>query len=233
MTANLDPDAALADLVEANPARARVFENRDLDYCCGGGRSLRKACEAEGYDLEAILDDLEEVDARTAPDDEIDFDSMTEIVDFIVDTHHDYLRDELGPLGDLIETVVDAHGDNHPELYDLADVFDDLARELPRHLSEEEQVLFPAVRKLDDEEASEVEKQTARATLGNLEDDHDETAEHLEEIRRLTDGYQAPDDACPKYENMLERLGHLERDMHMHIHRENNVLFPAVRAPAS
>ncbi len=197
---NIDRSKTLAALVEEKPRRSRVFEAHDLDYCCGGDQTLADACE--GREL--------------APD-------------AIVEHHHDYLRDELSPLGELVETVVDAHGDEHPELHDLQGTFEALKRELPVHLSEEEQLVFPAVRDwVESGELDTNQEAILAEVLGSLDDDHQETAEHLERIHELTDGYTAPDDACPKYRAMLERLEELERYLHMHIHRENNVLFPEI-----
>jgi regulator of cell morphogenesis and NO signaling len=229
MPSDIDTDQTLAALVEQNPERARLFESRNLDFCCGGDQTLSEACEDHDLDLEEICEEITELDNRNPASDDEQFDSITEIADYIVDHHHEYLRDELAPLSELIDKVEGVHGDNHPELHEVADVFEQLAREIPVHLSEEEQILFPIVRQLDEADASGVEAETASQLLEGLEDDHDETAEHLEEIRELTDGFAVPDDACPSYQNMLERLEELERDLHMHVHRENNVLFEKVR----
>lgn len=228
MESTVDADKSLAQLVRENPSRARLFERHDLDFCCGGHDSLSEACDSRGLDLDALREELAELDERDAPDESVQFDSLTELVDYIVDHHHGYLREELGPLGELVDRVVGAHGDEHPELHEVAEVFGELARELPVHLSEEEQILFPLVSKLENGEASGTEAETARKLLDGLEEDHDETAEHLERLRELTGGYEVPDDACPSYENMLDRLEQLERDTHMHVHRENNVLFEAI-----
>lgn len=225
----IDADTPLAELVEQNPARARVLEERNLDFCCGGDASLAEACDEEGLDVGALREELEAVDERAETDEDMEFDSPTELADFIVDHHHGYLRDELGPLGDLVEKVQRVHGDNHPELHEVADAFEELAREIPVHLSEEEQILFPAVRKLDNDDAMQAELAAAAEVLDGLVDDHDETAEHLERIRQATDDYEVPDDACPSYENMLARLEKLEHDLHLHVHRENHMLFPEVR----
>lgn len=229
MPSTIDADKTLAALVEENPERARLFESRNLDFCCGGDQTLTEACEDQGLDLEEFRDEIAEVDRRNPASSDEQFDSLTDLVDYIVEHHHEYLRDELAPLSELIEKVEGVHGDNHPELHEVAEVFEQLAREIPVHLSEEEQILFPIVRQLEDQGASGVEAETASQLLEGLEGDHDETAEHLEQIRELTDGFAVPEDACPSYQNMLERLEELERDLHMHVHRENNVLFEKVR----
>lgn len=229
MPSTIDADKPLASLVEENPERARLFESRNLDFCCGGDQTLAEACEDHGLDLDEIRDAIADVDNRNPASSDEQFDSLTDLVDYIIDHHHDYLRSELAPLSELIGKVEGAHGDNHPELHEVAEVFEQLSREIPVHLSEEEQILFPIVRQLEDDDASGLEAETASQLLEGLEDDHDGTAEHLEQIRDLTDGFNVPEDACPSYQNMLERLEELERDLHMHVHRENNVLFEKVR----
>ena len=229
MQSDIDEHKSLARLVQENPMRARVFESRGLDFCCGGKQSLSEACQKEGFELDSLRQELAEVDEQSESEESVEFSSLIELVDHIEKTHHDYLRDELGPLGDLVAKVENAHGERHPELHELAEAFETLAGELPVHLSEEEQILFPAVRHLEGHGVSSVEGKTARELLQGLEQDHDKTAECLEQIRELTDDFEVPDDACPSYRNMLARLEELERDIHMHVHRENNVLFPEVR----
>jgi regulator of cell morphogenesis and NO signaling len=229
MTVAPDPSRSLSKLVEENAQRARVFEAHNLDYCCGGSRSLSEACHSEGIDPETILDALQEADAH-AEEASTDWESLSELVDLIVEEHHAYLREELQPLKNLVNKVARVHGDNHPELEELAEVYAELAREMPVHLSEEEQILFPAIRILESEGSVDAQtRQTVDEVIDGLWDDHEETAEHLETIVELTDGYTAPDDACPSYRTMLKRLQDLEADTHMHVHRENNVLFDAVR----
>jgi len=225
----IETDRSLADLVEENPARARVFEEKNLDFCCGGEASLAEACDEHEIDVDALREELKAVDERENVGEDLEFDSLSELTDFIVDHHHDYLRDELGPLGELVEKVERVHGDEHPELHEVADAFEELAREIPVHLSEEEQILFPAVRTLDGGDPDRTELSAARQLLDGLVDDHDETADHLEQIREATDDYEVPEDACPSYENMLERLERLEHDFHLHVHRENHMLFEQFR----
>ena len=226
---SIDPSLTLAELVEENPGRARVFESLGLDFCCGGKRPLAEAAEGEGLQLDEIVSQLERLDERRSEDDTADsYDSLTELVDHIVETHHTYLKEELDPLAKLVDKVVGVHGENHPQLEQVQNAYLTLARELPVHLSEEEEILFPAIRHLDGHGASSKERETARQLVQGLEQDHDNTAECLEAIRQATDDFEVPEDACPSYRNMLDRLERLEQDVHMHVHKENNVLFPRV-----
>lgn len=224
---SIRPDRTLGDIVTENPASAQVFESLDIDYCCGGNQTLAEACREAGVAVETVrdrLDDAAEDDAPAVP-----HGSPTEIVDHIVETHHEPLREELPALGQLVEKVARVHGQNHLELRDVQTTFEELASEMREHTTEEEREVFPIVEKLDrGEQLDETERKRLRTALDDLEDDHDQTAAHLERLADLTDGYTAPEDACVSYRSMLNRLEALEADTHLHVHTENNVLFPQV-----
>ncbi len=225
----IDPDRPLGDLVADDPSLARPLESLGLDYCCGGDQTLAEACADADLDVDAVRERL--ADARRDDDgpDELDWESLSDLVDHVVATHHDHLREELPQLEDLVWTVRNAHEEAHPELREVEVEFTALAEEMQSHTQEEEEELFPVVEKLDEgRPLSESERETLRAELRDLEADHEETAEHLERIADLTDDYAVPDDACPSYRSMLERLETLERDTHMHVRKENNVLFAEV-----
>lgn len=224
-TTPIDPKRSLGNLVAENPAFARVFESFDVDYCCGGDVSLETACSEAGLELSAVRDELAKVGRES--DGRRDWEEMSDLVDLIVSEHHEYLRDELPALTDLVRKVARVHGENHPELRRVEEEFLDLADAMRTHISEEEDEAFWIIEKLDrGETLTESEVATLREEIDDFEDDHEETATRLERIAELTDGYAVPDDACPSYRNMLDRLEELERDTHLHVHRENNVLFP-------
>jgi len=225
--AEIGTNRTLASLVEESPARARVFESLGLDYCCGGDQTLATACEEAGLDVDVVRDRVAEASNRSdgdAADDE--WDDLEDLADHVVDAHHDYLREELPKLGGIVETVADVHGESHPELREVEAEFRELAAEMREHIDEEEEELFPVVGKLDrGEELPAEEVGRLREAIRTFEEDHAATADRLERIADLTDGYAVPEDACPSYRSMLERLDQLERDTHMHVHKENNVLF--------
>ncbi|NLV11677.1 iron-sulfur cluster repair di-iron protein [Halomicrobium mukohataei] len=233
MTDAIDPTRSLGALVRDNLAYAAVFESVGLDYCCGGDTTLEAACEAEGIDLDDLRERLAGVEE--APDGD-DWETHAELIADIVSTHHQYLREELPSLEGLVRKVARVHDENHPELRELRSEYLALAEEMKRHIDEEETDLFPIVETLDRGESL---TDAQRATLGNeiaeLEADHAETANRLERLAALTDGYAVPDDACASYEAMLERLERLETGTHRHVHKENNVLFAEVerQLPAS
>lgn len=223
-------DRSLGELVRDYPESARVFESLDIDFCCGGDQTLQAACKEAGLDVDEVRRQLH--DARQAGTGQRDdWESMQDLIDDVVTTHHQYLREELPVLGELVEKVRSVHGDSHPELAEVEREFDDLVAEIQRHIDEEEDDVFPVIEKLErGEELTDNERSVLDKAFADLEADHETTAAHLERIAELTEEYAVPEDACPSYQSMLERLEALERDTHMHVHKENNVLFPMVES---
>jgi regulator of cell morphogenesis and NO signaling len=156
---------------------------------------------------------------------------MVELIDHIVTIHHAYLHRELPRLAELAGRVIDAHGNRHPELREVDDVFESLGDELRFHMLKEEKILFPMIARL--EVAMKVPELYC-GSVGNpiavMQHEHDDAGAALARLRVLTDGYTAPPDACPTYRALLDGLSGLEAELHVHIHEENNILFPRARA---
>ncbi|MCH7777121.1 MAG: iron-sulfur cluster repair di-iron protein [Gemmatimonadetes bacterium] len=220
----------VGQMVVERPQRSRVFDRLHIDYCCGGKRTLEEACTKRGLDLKAVIAELEAFDAEA----ETQADAvrpanltMTELADDIERTHHAYLREELPRLGDLVKKVSAVHGQAHPWLTGLTSVYAELVAELEPHMLKEEQILFPMIRELD---------QAATApsfhcgSVGNpirmMEMEHQNAGAALDRIREMTTDYEIPEGACNSFRAMLSGLEHLEADLHLHIHKENEILFP-------
>ncbi|MBN1442657.1 MAG: iron-sulfur cluster repair di-iron protein [Planctomycetes bacterium] len=218
----------VGDVVARHPALARMFEEMEIDYCCGGKKTLEEVCRSRALDPRTLLTRLEQ-SASPADPPVVDAAAMslTELADHIEQTHHAYLRTELPRLKGLADKVLTAHGAKEPRLRELRDTLLGLAEELSSHMMKEEQVLFPMLRQL---EASSSAPTFHCGSLANpirqMELEHDEAGSALARLRELTDGYTPPDWACNTYLAMLGALVRLERDLHEHIHKENNVLFP-------
>jgi regulator of cell morphogenesis and NO signaling len=229
MTMNLTADRTLAEVVTTSPASARVLESYGLDYCCGGHRRLDEACASAGIDPGGVLGALASVDAGPEPD----WASMdpAELVDHLVAVHHAYLHTELGRLDALVEKVVGVHGDRHPELHDVRGVYQELRADLEPHLAKEERVLFPMIRELVNATVRpDFQCGSLQNPISVLMTEHDRVGELLSTLRALTNGYETPDDGCASYRALSDGLAELEADTHLHVHKENNVLFPAVVA---
>jgi len=227
--ASLDPETTIGELVVHRPARARVFEKFGLDYCCGGGKSLARACDQIGVDLDEVLEALRLIDQESEASDEPDWTnrSMTELADHIETTHHAYLRQELPRLERLVEKVAKAHGQDRPELRELRRVYAQFKDEIEHHTVKEERMLFPALREL--ERSGRPPEHFPFTSVHNpiscMLREHDDAGEALAIMRDLTDGYDQSQAACNTHRAMLEALARLERDTHRHVHKENNILF--------
>jgi regulator of cell morphogenesis and NO signaling len=224
----IDTSMTLGSIVTANPSLARELERRRLDYCCGGSRTLAEACAAEGLDAAAVAANLSRASEppESAPWSTMD---MRELVDHIEGTHHHYLWEELPRLDALLEKVDGVHGARHPELGTVRDLFAALRADLEPHLAKEERVLFPMIR--------ELAVATTRPTFhcGDLRNpisvmmrEHDAAGAILERMRAATNDYRVPDDGCTSYRTCFDGLSALEADTHLHVHKENNLLFPMV-----
>jgi regulator of cell morphogenesis and NO signaling len=231
----LDPNTTVGQLVAERPGRAEVFERLGIDYCCGGKLPLLLACSVKGLDVATVLQELEFCDAQgiEADADEWMPSAPGKLADFIVTTHHAYLRRELPRLDGTIDKVAEAHGCRHPELRELRSVFAALRHELEAHMIMEEWVVFPLVQGLGDEPTGVGQSDRLAMLIPIMEHEHLDAGAALARMRELTNGYSPPSGVCNTYRALLEGLAELETDLHHHIHRENNLLFPAALGPAS
>jgi regulator of cell morphogenesis and NO signaling len=222
----LDTGRPLSELVCENETRAGVLEAFGLDYCCGGRTTLAKACLEKGIPVAAVVQALERADVERRGPDRRDWRSrpLDELLDHIISRHHVFLRAELPMLLSRLEKVAQVHGERHPELAEVLRVFARLKEEMESHLQKEEDVVFPALRRIGPGEPA------PEAAMAELEDEHARVGEALHELHRLTRAFEAPADACATYRLALERLAALETDTHRHMHLENNVLLPRARA---
>jgi regulator of cell morphogenesis and NO signaling len=219
----------VGELVAERPARARLFEHLGIDYCCGGRRPLADACREHGVDaatVAVLLDALDEATDRPAEPDWARA-SLLALCDHIVEVHHAYLRRELPRLSELLAKCVRAHAADRPELIELRATFERLRAELERHLAEEERVLFPVCRTLEPGEPAD---SVLPGSLERLETEHAATGGLLERLSLLTGGYDLGGALCNTHRAALDALAALERDLHEHVHEENNILFPRVLA---
>ncbi|GAB4316181.1 MAG: iron-sulfur cluster repair di-iron protein [Candidatus Sumerlaeia bacterium] len=233
-------EKTVAELVAESPARARVFEAYGIDYCCNGNRILREACTGADVELDEVVRALNQADAALSPEaKDVDWRgrTMSELVDNIVETHHAFLLKELPRLEQLVFKVADTHGERHPELRETARVYAGLQDELYQHMMKEEQILFPWIKAAEAGEAGPFHCGTVQGPISVMEHEHDNAAGALARMRALTNDYTLPDDACQSCRELFDGLKRLESDLHMHIHKENNILFPraleAERAMAS
>jgi regulator of cell morphogenesis and NO signaling len=225
----LDPTITVATLVADRPGRSRIFERLGIEYCCGGKKPLAEVCRSKGLDAWTLLQTLvaaEDPIPQTGGPDPSDM-PLGELADHIERVHHDYLRRQLPRLARLIQNVVDAHAAKHPWLLELRETFGHFAVEMELHMAKEEQTIFPAIRRLESEAAEgDCGCGGLSHPLTDMEHDHDEAGHALAKMRELTWGYTPPQDASNAFRALLEGLRALETDLHQHVHKENNILFP-------
>ncbi len=245
----IDPQTQIAAIATSHPATIRVFQRHGIDFCCGGKRPLAEACAERGLSATAIVADLESSlhdplpngrDWSAAP--------LAELIDHIELRYHEKLRDELPRLAQMADKVLRVHGDRHPSMIPpLAATFSELSGEIASHLDDEESILFPVVRTLD-----AAGERTARAAglaataelaraIDGMEHEHVVVGGALARMRTLTHDFTPPEGACNTFRGLFYGLEELERELHEHIHLENNILFPRAlrsvseggRAPAA
>lgn len=230
-------DTTVGDIVRASPGSARTFERLGIDYCCGGKKPLDEACRARGLDGGTVLTMLTALAAEpesTVADASVM--NLSALCDHIQQAHHDYLREELPRLDYMTRKVAAVHGADEPRLVEIRSIFEAFAPELGSHIVEEEQRIFPAIRELDQPAVPAATKASTRpalqAALTQLEQEHQQAGDALARFRELTNDYQPPEWACNTYRAMYHGLAQLERNMHQHVHKENNILFPRALAMA-
>jgi regulator of cell morphogenesis and NO signaling len=225
------PSRTVGELVAERPGRSRVFQSFQIDFCCQGGRTLSEACERKGISLDAVIGQLEaELADKAAPVANPADLPPHELADYIVTTHHEFLRREFPRLHAMSERVAQVHGGHTPSLLEVFQVFCGLESELTSHMMKEEQILFPAVSAMSRGEAGPMRLDGPIACMIH---EHNDAGNALARLHELTGGYQPPADACNTYRALFAGLADLEEDLHLHIHLENSVLFPAAEKMAA
>jgi regulator of cell morphogenesis and NO signaling len=218
------------------PESTRLFESLKIDYCCGGNQPLAQACASVGVDIDEVMEMLAGA-GESSEESALDFQNapLPELITHILETHHVFTKSEMDRLQALADKVLNAHGGNHPELIHLNELWLRLCADLKPHMFKEEQILFPYMLALS--QAADRTRSVPLAPFGTVNNpirmmmrEHDTAGDILRELRALTDGYKVPDDACISYRTLFEALENFEKDLHQHIHLENNILFPKASA---
>jgi regulator of cell morphogenesis and NO signaling len=225
-------DETLGQIAAKDLHKAQVFKKYGLDFCCGGKKTVKEACAEKGLDVTKVEQELQQADrmpsSRPLPynDWSLDF-----LADYIVNTHHSYVKKNLPDIKAYAEKVMRVHGNRHPELLRVNQLVLEVYNELMAHLVKEEQVLFPYVKELVVAQGSGATKHAAHfGTVQNpinmMEMEHEVVGKNLAEIREITNNFTLPEDACASYSLLYRMLDEFEEDLHLHVHLENNILFP-------
>ena len=223
----------LKEIVTDNFQTAAVFEKFSLDFCCRGGKTIEQACKEKGIDAIVLLNELSSV-AFAANNDKPRFAEWEPdiLAAYIVEHHHAYVRKMIPIIYTHTQKVASVHGMNDPEVIEIARHFETVAVEMHQHMGKEEQLLFPYITLLHEGKKKNTGVETPPfGTVQNpirmMEAEHQNAGDEMYAIRALSNGYTPPDDACTTYRVCFQELQDFERDLHEHVHLENNILFPA------
>ena len=234
MSAKFTIQTPIKDFIAEDVRRTGIFEDLNIDSCCGGHRTLAEACAEKGIDPETVLNrlmaDSPENDPVAAVVEGMDG-SLSEAVDHLLQTHHIFLKEALPRLAALLDKVVNAHVARHPELNTVQKLFGELRADLEPHLMKEEQVLFPMIKQIESSGGTaELHCGSVQNPIRVMQMEHEQALTLFEKIRAVTGNFRMPEDGCESYRLLLTGLDELEMDTRLHIQKENEILFPQVLA---
>ncbi len=217
----------IGEIVALDFRTASVFKNNRIDFCCGGKKTLDATCLELGIDRQKIEGELTAI-TSTPRNSNQDYKSWKAgfLCDYIENTHHQYVLRTLPDLLTYTQKIAAVHGSHHPELVEVASLFTKINSELLQHLKKEEEVLFPAIKhaiEYDDAES----KKTIHSKISRMTEEHEFAGGAMDLINRMTNHYELPADSCGTYQLTFKLLEQFEDDLHIHVHLENNILYPA------
>jgi regulator of cell morphogenesis and NO signaling len=225
-------EMTIRDIVANDFRTAAVFQRHGIDFCCKGGRSIEDACRNGRVTADEVLKEIEEATATPAHGGARfnSWDGST-LISYIVGNHHAFVRQAIPVLLTHTKKVAAVHGDRHPELPEVARLFSEVADEMTSHMGKEEQILFPYIAAMEEASRNGGGKpsapfSTVRNPIRVMEMEHESAGDAMARIRSLTSDYAIPEGACTTYRVCLQELEAFERDLHEHVHLENNILFP-------
>ena len=223
----------IGEMVAKDYRAATVFQKFGIDYCCKGNRTLEEATEMKNINVNAVKTELEKVlNAPAEENMDFNFWPLDLLADYIEKKHHRYVEERIPLLLQYLNKLCKVHGDVHPELFEINRLFNETAGDLTSHMKKEELILFPYIRKMlkKQKDGSSVLSAPHFGTVKNpikmMMDEHENEGERFEKIAALSDNYTPPADACNTYRVTYALLDEFEKDLHKHIHLENNILFP-------
>ena len=227
----LTQEKTIGDFVAENFRTAEVFKKYNIDFCCKGGRTVEEACDKKKVSPEEIYKELEEVANRKSED--IDFNSwpLDLLADYVEKTHHRYVEEKSAMLIPYLNKLCKVHGERHPELFEINELFIGSAQDLAAHMKKEELILFPFIKQMveakkNGEPLPAPRFGTVENPVAMMQHEHEAEGERFVKIAELTNNYEFPDDACGTYQVTYRMLEDFQNDLHKHIHLENNILFP-------
>lgn len=221
----------IGQIVAEDYRTAKVFEEHGIDFCCGGKVALSATCLEKGIDLATLTGELEAAQNKPVEKSQ-NFTSweLPFLIDYIINVHHTYIKENAGQIAAYAHKIAEVHGAHHPEVIQIAAIFNKMAADLAAHLKEEEDIFFPAIKHTDRDRKAGVtpdanDLETIKNSLAKLTQEHEEVGDAIHTIRRLAKEYAIPGDVCNTFIITYQRLKEFEDDLHKHVHLENNILF--------
>lgn len=222
----------IGEIVAEDYRTAKVFEAQGIDFCCGGNITLQAVCQEKGINPALLEEELEAVKSEPVERSQ-NFSAweLSFLADYIVNVHHTYLKDNTDKVIAYTQKIATVHGVNHPETIEIASIFNKIAADLATHLREEEDIFFPALKRVDAHKKTStipaaIDIETIKESLKRLTDEHEEIGDAIHKINHLAGGYAIPDNICNTFVVTYRKLMEFEEDLHKHVHLENNILFP-------
>jgi len=227
-------EETLGDIVAKDLSKAEVFKKYGLDFCCGGKKTVKEACAEKGVDFRKVQKELQNSDKTSVTTRPLPYNdwSLDFLADYIVNTHHSYVKKTIPDIRTYADKVAKVHGAHHPELLKINKLAQEVCEEMSSHMVKEETVLFPYLKQLVAAKNNGTEKvkfgnlETVETPISMMEMEHEVVGNNMEEIREISNNYQIPDDGCASYSFLFKTLDEFENDLHIHVHLENNILFP-------
>ncbi|MGV9004499.1 iron-sulfur cluster repair di-iron protein [Flavobacterium sp.] len=229
---NVLEQSTIGEFVAKDFRTAAVFSKYGIDFCCKGNRTIEEACEKKNLDFAQIEKEVTQL-LETKSEGAIDFKSWPTdlLIDYIEKTHHRFVEEKSPVLLPFLDKLCKVHGHNHPELFEINELFIGCANELAQHMKKEENVLFPFIKQMENAlRTGQAIEQPHFGTVENpiamMKHEHENEGDRFVKIAEITNNYTPPSDACNTYKVTFAMLQEFEQDLHKHIHLENNILFP-------
>lgn len=228
---NISEQKTVAEVVTENIKTAHIFKKHGIDFCCGGGITIEKACEKNGVDYSILGKELEDVDEIVPRAYDYDSWDLSFLIDYIVNTHHKYVEENIALLLQYASKVAKVHGHHYKEVVEINELVIAVAKELAVHLKKEELILFPFVKQLVLADKNNIKPNTpsfgsVNSPIEMMEEEHENAGDIFKQIAILSNNYTPPAEACNTFKALYAKLQEFEDDLHQHVHLENNILFP-------
>ena len=227
-----DSQKHIGQFVAEDFRTAAVFSSYGIDFCCKGERSVEEVCKKNNIEVDGLLDKLQAAVSSTGQQ-SIDYKSwpLDLLAEYIEKKHHRYVEEKTPIIRQFLDKLCKVHGQRHPELLEITTLFIGCAHAMAAHMKKEELIIFPFIKRMvkAQMEGTSIESPqfaTVENPIEMMKHDHEAEGDRFRRIVELTDNYTPPADACNTYKVTFAMLDEFEKDLHLHIHLENNILFP-------